>query len=104
MLQVQHLCTLLGYGADAVCPYLGVATLFALQQDGRVPASMTHADIENKYIKVRFLMIRFSHLTTNFLTQLWFQSMTIPTVAPSDLLIKTNYTCIRADFHHDYHL
>jgi len=37
---------------------LGVATLFALQQDGRVPASMTHADIENKYIKVRFLMIR----------------------------------------------
>lgn len=51
--QVQHLCALLGYGADAVCPYLGIATLFALQQDGKVPASMSHEDIEQKYINVR---------------------------------------------------
>ena len=47
--QVQHLCTLLGYGADAVCPYLGIAALFAMQQDGKIPASMTPADIERKY-------------------------------------------------------
>lgn len=51
--QVQHLCALLGYGADAVCPYLGIATLFALQQDGQVPASMSPQDIETKYTNVR---------------------------------------------------
>jgi len=49
--QVHHLCTLLGYGADAVCPYLGVAALFAMQQDGKIPAGMSPADIESKYTK-----------------------------------------------------
>ena len=51
MHQVHHLCTLLGYGADAVCPYLGVAALFAMQQDGKIPAGMSPADIESKYTK-----------------------------------------------------
>ena len=49
--QVHHLCTLLAYGADAVCPYLGIAALFAMQQDGRIPAGMSRTDIEQKYIK-----------------------------------------------------
>ena len=49
--QVHHLCTLLGYGADAVCPYLGIAALFAMQQDGKIPAGMSPADIESKYTK-----------------------------------------------------
>jgi hypothetical protein len=32
-----------------VCPYLGIAALFAMQQDGKIPANMSRADIERKY-------------------------------------------------------
>eukprot|EP01025_Chloroclados_australasicus_P031120 TRINITY_DN3140_c1_g1_i4.p1 TRINITY_DN3140_c1_g1~~TRINITY_DN3140_c1_g1_i4.p1 ORF type:complete len:2248 (+),score=229.22 TRINITY_DN3140_c1_g1_i4:145-6744(+) len=46
--EVQHFCTVLGYGADAVCPYLAFESLFALQMDGKLPKDI---DVAEKYIK-----------------------------------------------------
>jgi hypothetical protein len=31
-------CTLVGYGADAICPYLAYEVLWAMQEDGKLPA------------------------------------------------------------------
>ncbi|KAF2610711.1 hypothetical protein F2Q70_00008057 [Brassica cretica] len=35
--EVHHFCTLVGFGADAICPYLAVETVHRLQVDGKVP-------------------------------------------------------------------
>ena len=35
--KAHHFCTLLGYGADAICPYLAIEILFHLQQKGEIP-------------------------------------------------------------------
>lgn len=35
--QVHHICLLLGYGVDAICPYLAFETLAALQVRCRGP-------------------------------------------------------------------
>ena len=35
--QVHHICLLLGYGVDAICPYLAFETLAALQVRGGGP-------------------------------------------------------------------
>ncbi len=43
--------TQVGYGADAVCPYLAYQALFALQHDKKLPASLSHADLVDRYIK-----------------------------------------------------
>lgn len=50
-MQVHQFCTLVGYGADAVCPYLAYEALFALQRDNKLPANMTHDKIVDQYIK-----------------------------------------------------
>jgi glutamate synthase (NADPH/NADH) len=49
---VHHFCLLIGYGADAVCPYLAFETLVALQEDGHVPAAKSREELEDNYIKV----------------------------------------------------
>lgn len=49
--EVHQFCTLIGYGADAICPYVAYKGLFALQHDGKLPASMTPDQIVDKYIK-----------------------------------------------------
>ena len=36
--EVHHFCTLVGYGADGICPYLAIETLEALQAEGRTGA------------------------------------------------------------------
>jgi Glutamate synthase central domain len=51
--EVHHFCTLIGFGADAICPYLGIEALFALQEDGKIPAHLTKRDIVDKYFHVR---------------------------------------------------
>ena len=43
--EVHHFCTLLGYGADAVCPYLAFEALRALQKDRKL-AGHTFAEVE----------------------------------------------------------
>jgi len=49
--EVHQFCTLVGYGADGVCPYLAYESLFALQKDGKLPAAMSHDKIVDAYIK-----------------------------------------------------
>ncbi len=40
---VHHMCTLLGYGADAICPYLAYATLRQMAETGRFEAAPADA-------------------------------------------------------------
>ncbi|KAJ0971718.1 hypothetical protein J5N97_019677 [Dioscorea zingiberensis] len=35
--EVHHFCTLVGFGADAICPYLALETIWRLQIDGKIP-------------------------------------------------------------------
>lgn len=35
--EVHHFCTLVGYGADAICPYLAIEVIWRLQADKKVP-------------------------------------------------------------------
>ncbi|CAA7402621.1 unnamed protein product [Spirodela intermedia] len=35
--EVHNFCTLVGYGADAICPYLAVEAIWRLQIDGKIP-------------------------------------------------------------------
>ena len=51
--EVHHFCTLVGYGADAVCPWLAFDALAALRADGKLAASETDAVLAAKYIKAR---------------------------------------------------
>ena len=51
--EVHHFCTLIGYGADAVCPYLAFEALHALREDGKLKASESDDMLATKYIKVR---------------------------------------------------
>ena len=50
--EVHHFCTLIGYGADAICPYLAFETLHALREDGKLKASESDDMLATKYIKV----------------------------------------------------
>lgn len=49
---VHQMCTLLGYGADAICPYLAMEAIVALQEDGKVDGGASRLDLINNYIKV----------------------------------------------------
>ena len=49
--EVHHFCTLVGYGADAVCPWLAFEALAALRQDGKLAASEADDVLAAKYIK-----------------------------------------------------
>ncbi|EIE24001.1 glutamate synthase, NADH-dependent [Coccomyxa subellipsoidea C-169] len=48
---VHHFCTLIGYGADAICPYLAFETLAALREDGKLKADESDDALATKYIK-----------------------------------------------------
>lgn len=39
------MCVLLGYGADAICPYLVFETMSTLRSEGVINSSMSEADI-----------------------------------------------------------
>ena len=49
---VHHMCTLLGYGADAICPYLAMEAIVALQEDGKVDGKASRLDLIENYIRV----------------------------------------------------
>ncbi|CAM6092721.1 unnamed protein product [Calypogeia fissa] len=36
--EVHHFCTLVGFGADAICPYLAIEAINRLNIDGKIPA------------------------------------------------------------------
>ena len=50
--QVHHFCTLIGYGADGICPYLAFETLAALREEGKLAATESDDALATKYIKV----------------------------------------------------
>ncbi|GLI65807.1 hypothetical protein VaNZ11_009430 [Volvox africanus] len=49
--EVHQFCLLMGYGADAVCPYLAFESLAALQRDGKLPATVPLEELKAKFIK-----------------------------------------------------
>lgn len=54
--EVHHFCTLVGFGADAICPYLAVEAIWRLQVDGKIPPKAagefhTKDELVKKYFK-----------------------------------------------------
>nr|XP_027206472.1 putative glutamate synthase [NADPH] [Penaeus vannamei] len=47
--EVHHMCVCLGYGADAICPYLVFETMSTLRSEGVINSSMSEADIFKNY-------------------------------------------------------
>ncbi|KOB62123.1 Glutamate synthase, partial [Operophtera brumata] len=47
--EVHHMCVLLGYGADAICPYLAFELAFALRGDNIIDNSLSDNDIYTAY-------------------------------------------------------
>lgn len=45
--EVHHFCTLVGFGADAICPYLAIEAIWRLQVDGKIPAK-ANGEIHSK--------------------------------------------------------
>ncbi|KAI4324999.1 hypothetical protein MLD38_030436 [Melastoma candidum] len=39
--EVHHFCTLVGFGADVICPYLAIEAIWRLQVDGKIPPKST---------------------------------------------------------------
>jgi glutamate synthase (NADPH/NADH) len=49
--EVHHFCVLLGYGADAICPYLGIESLVKLNREGLVKESISNDQLVYNYLK-----------------------------------------------------
>ncbi|GAA0150375.1 oxidoreductase [Lithospermum erythrorhizon] len=54
--EVHHFCTLVGFGADGICPYLAVEAIWRLQVDGKIPPRATgefhpKGELIKKYFK-----------------------------------------------------
>ncbi|XP_025667074.1 glutamate synthase [NADH], amyloplastic isoform X2 [Arachis hypogaea] len=54
--EVHHFCTLVGFGADAICPYLAIETIWRLQVDGKIPPKAggefySKGELVKKYFK-----------------------------------------------------
>ncbi|KAK3092132.1 hypothetical protein FSP39_025440 [Pinctada imbricata] len=47
--EVHHICTLLGYGMDAICPYLVFETLARLRKEGLLDPPLSDEDIYMNY-------------------------------------------------------
>lgn len=47
--EVHHICLLLGYGADAICPYLALQLAASLRNDGILDKSLTDEAIFQNY-------------------------------------------------------
>ncbi|KAJ4797518.1 NADH-dependent glutamate synthase [Rhynchospora pubera] len=52
--EVHHFCTLVGFGADAICPYLAIEAIWRLQADKKIPPAesgepYTKEELVHKY-------------------------------------------------------
>jgi glutamate synthase (NADPH/NADH) len=45
--EVHHFCTLVGFGADAICPYLAIEAIWRQQVDGKIPPKSS-AELHSK--------------------------------------------------------
>ena len=55
--EVHHFCTLIGFGADAICPYLAIEAMWRLHIDGKIPPKENGTlhdkeELVQKYLKV----------------------------------------------------
>ena len=48
--EVNDFCTLLGFGADAVCPYLVFETMSAMRRQNKLDPPLDDAEIYSNYI------------------------------------------------------
>ncbi|MCO5551408.1 hypothetical protein L7F22_004911 [Adiantum nelumboides] len=60
--EVHHFCTLKGFGADAICPYLAIEAVWRLQVDGKIPPKKDRTfhlkdELVRKYFKASNLGI-----------------------------------------------
>jgi glutamate synthase (NADPH/NADH) len=49
--EVHHFCVLLGYGADAICPYLGFDAMLKLKRDGMFRQELSDEELVYNYLK-----------------------------------------------------
>ncbi|KAJ8492455.1 hypothetical protein OPV22_014176 [Ensete ventricosum] len=54
--EVHHFCTLVGFGADAICPYSAIETIWRLQIDGKISPRLdgkfhSREDLVKRYFK-----------------------------------------------------
>ncbi|KAI4307123.1 hypothetical protein L6164_030342 [Bauhinia variegata] len=54
--EVHHFCTLVGFGADAICPFLAIEAIWRLQVDGKLPPKasgefLSKDELVRKYFK-----------------------------------------------------
>ncbi|KAJ3334811.1 glutamate synthase [NADH], partial [Kappamyces sp. JEL0680] len=49
--EVHHFCVLLGYGADAICPYLGFEAVLKLSREGLLAKPMSDETLIYNYVK-----------------------------------------------------
>lgn len=49
--EVHHHCLLVGFGADAICPYVAYEACWDLLRTGRLPSSLSEEKITKNYIK-----------------------------------------------------
>ncbi len=81
---VHHMCTLLGYGADSICPYLAMEAIVALQEDGKVDGRASRLDLINNYIKVDISLCLVSVLFSLYLVSVCLVSCVLRVVSSSD--------------------
>jgi len=48
--EVHDFCTLLGFGADAICPYLVFETVSALRRQNKLDPPLDDAEIYSNYV------------------------------------------------------
>jgi glutamate synthase (NADH) len=47
--EVHHLCVLLGYGADAICPYLALECILKMNHENLIKKDLTDEEVINNY-------------------------------------------------------
>jgi glutamate synthase (NADPH/NADH) len=47
--EVHHFCTLVVFGADAICPYLAIEAIWCLQTDGKISPNDSKEELVKKY-------------------------------------------------------
>jgi glutamate synthase (NADPH/NADH) len=47
--EVHHMCVLVGYGADAICPYLAIETILKLSREGLIRKKLSDEELIGNY-------------------------------------------------------
>jgi len=59
--EVHHMCVLLGYGADAICPYLIFDAAQRLRDEGILNPHHTDDDIFRVIFLLNYFLLLFNH-------------------------------------------